>query len=503
MRPRLATKFLWTIGIVGLSILSSLVALYGAWRVDTRLEEATRENVPTVRPEEVRIMIRERNGLMASYLLDDGKSAWIDRLHALKPQFQNWIATVRRTTQVPDEEQALLLRLEKMWTALDVQQEELIDLFKKGEATQAKKLVLEEMTGGISKQADDVSKELIATIDHYVLGIMERAEARVRVTTWVVGVSGALSLSLGGFLLWLFYYRVLLPLRGMVADARMFRGDRSDHSNDSDIDELRIMGNHLRNLMSDVSDTRSRLELSRDRLMAAEKLASLGKLAASVAHEIRNPLTAIKMWLFSIREAAEGNAELDRKLRIVSEEISRLESIVRDLLEFSRPPALHRQPHFVHEMIDHTLELLSPRLIERGIHVQLPIDGVLPPVIADASQFRQVLLNLFENAVDAMPAGGEIRITTTVENDASGQSMVVVRISDSGQGMPQGIQRRVFEPFFTTKESGTGLGLCIAAQVMARHGGALVLESSTDKGTSFAVWMPIAQEGDNGQNPRC
>ena len=154
-------------------------------------------------------------------------------------------------------------------------------------------------------------------------------------------------------------------------------------------------------------------------------------------------------------------------------------------------------------MIDHTLELLSPRLIERGIHVQHPISmRSLPPVIADASQFRQVLLNLFENAVDAMPAGGEIRITTTVENDASGQSMVVVRISDSGQGMPQGIQRRVFEPFFTTKESGTGLGLCIAAQVMVRHGGALVLESSTDKGTSFAVWMPIAQEGDNGQDPR-
>jgi signal transduction histidine kinase len=385
MRPRLATKFLWTIlGIVGLSILSSLVTLYGAWRVDLRLEQAARESVPAARAEDV-----------------------------------------------------------------------------------------------------------------------QRAEARVRMTTWVVGTSAALSLALSGFLLWLFFYRVLFPLRGMVADARLFRGDRSDHSNDSDIDELRIMGNHLRNLMSDVSDTRSRLEHSRDRLIAAEKLASVGKLAASVAHEIRNPLTAIKMWLFSIREAAEGNAELERKLRIVSEEISRLEGIVRDLLEFSRPPALHTQPHCVHEMIDHTLVLLSPRLVERGIHVQHPVSKELPPVIADAAQFRQVLLNLFENAVDAMPGGGEIRITTTVENDANGQRMAVVRICDSGHGMPQDVQRRVFEPFFTTKESGTGLGLCIAAQVMARHGGALVLESSTDKGTSFAVWMPIAQEGDNGQNPRC
>ncbi len=107
MRTRLATKFLWTIlGIVGLSIVSSLVALYGAWRVDKRLEDATRENVPTCRPEEVRIMIRERNGLLAAYLLDDANSAWVDRLHALKPRFQNWVATVRGTTYVPDDEQA-------------------------------------------------------------------------------------------------------------------------------------------------------------------------------------------------------------------------------------------------------------------------------------------------------------------------------------------------------------------------------------------------------------
>jgi signal transduction histidine kinase len=384
MRPRLATKFLWTIlGIVGLSVLSSLVTLYGAWRIDLRLEQAARESVPAARAEDV-----------------------------------------------------------------------------------------------------------------------QRAEARVRMTTWVVGISAALSLVLSGFLLWLFFYRVLFPLRGMVADAELFRGDRPNEPKDSDVDELRMMGHHLRNLMSDVSDTRSRLEHSRDRLMAAEKLASVGKLAASVAHEIRNPLTAIKMWLFTIRESADGNASLERKLLIISEEIERLESIVRNLLEFSRPPALDRHPHSVLEMIEQTLELLSPRLAERSINVRQLLERSLPLAVADASQFRQVLLNLFENAMDAMPEGGEIQVTTSVERDASGQSMAVVRVRDTGQGMPQDVQRRVFEPFFTTKELGTGLGLCIAARVMARHGGALVLESSTDKGTSFAVWVPVANEVGNGQDSR-
>ena len=114
--------------------------------------------------------------------------------------------------------------------------------------------------------------------------------------------------------------------------------------------------------------------------------------------------------------------------------------------------------------------------------------------MADAAQLKQVLLNLLGNAADAMAGGGEIRITSNAEKDADGRPMVVVRICDTGPGMPQDIQCRIFEPFFTTKEKGTGLGLCIAAQVMARHGGGLVLESSTEKGTTFAVWMPIAPE---------
>ena len=120
----------------------------------------------------------------------------------------------------------------------------------------------------------------------------------------------------------------------------------------------------------------------------------------------------------------------------------------------------------------------------------------LPHVMADADQLKQVLLNLLGNAADSMACGGEIHITCHAERDADGRPMVVVRICDTGSGMPQDVQHRIFEPFFSTKEKGTGLGLCIAAQIMARHDGGLVLESSTEKGTTFAIWVPIAlQDG--------
>jgi signal transduction histidine kinase len=193
--------------------------------------------------------------------------------------------------------------------------------------------------------------------------------------------------------------------------------------------------------------------------------------------------------------------ELDRKLRIVSEETTRLEAIVRSFLEFSRPPTLHCQQQNICTVIDQTLELLRPRLKEARICAEHLRSGELPPIMADAAQLKQVFINLLVNAADAMTEGGQVRITSTVEKDADGRPMVVARVCDSGHGIPPDIQRRIFEPFFTTKESGTGLGLCIAAQVMARHGGALVLESSTERGTVFAVWTPIAQEDSDGKNP--
>jgi signal transduction histidine kinase len=510
MRWNLATKFSVTIlGVVVVAFLSSLVTWYAAWRVERRLEEAGRENLPAVLAEEVEIVLFEGNHLIASQLLDEGNPQWEEEFRTLKPRFQDWIATVRTTIPVSGEEKTLLqleeekalLQLEETWSKLDSRREDVIALGKKGETERARTILLTEV-GRLSMEARDLCRQLIDIHEKASRDSIKRAGWRMREITWVVGVSSVLTFLLGGFLLWLFFYRVLFPLRGMVADAQLYRGDRHVGDKGPEEDELRIMGNYLRNLMSDVSDTRSRLQRSRDRLLVAEKLASVGRLAAGVAHEIRNPLTAMKMWLFSIQEAVQGNAELRRKLGVVAEEIARLESIVRDFLEFSRPSPLHRQPQDVGGVLDQTLELLGPRFQGEKIMIVYTPRPALPPVMVDAAQLKQVLLNLLGNAADAMAGGGEIRITSNAEKDADGRPMVVVRISDAGPGMPQDIQCRIFEPFFTTKENGTGLGLCIAAQVMARHGGGLVLESSTDKGTTFAIWMPVAPEQAHGQDSR-
>ena len=262
-----------------------------------------------------------------------------------------------------------------------------------------------------------------------------------------------------------------------------------------------IVHRQHRSLRQAADETRACLEQSRRQLRQAERLASAGKLAAGVAHEIRNPLTAIRIWLFSIRKAVCPDAELDRKFDIVSGELARLESLVENFLEFSKPAAPSLCELSVSTVIDRTLELACYQVRQKRIEVVREEPPELPRVRSDPRQLQQVLLNLLVNAVEAMPDGGEIRFRATLEKGESNGSMVVVHVQDSGPGIPDAARPWIFEPFYTTKGTGTGLGLSIAAEIMAGLGGRLVLESSTPAGTSFALWAPTVAVENGEQDP--
>ena len=252
---------------------------------------------------------------------------------------------------------------------------------------------------------------------------------------------------------------------------------------------------------SSADDSHSNLERSRDQLLQIEKLASVGKLAAGMAHEILNPLTAIKMWLFSIRNAVGLDEELDRKFAIVSEEMGRLEALVRNFLEFCRPPSPTIRPQRAFAVMEKTGELVRHPIRNKRIRFQCEEPPAMPPVLCDPQQLEQVLLNLLVNAVEATPEGGVIRLWSALERGMGDCPSVVIRVEDTGPGIAELAQARIFEPFYTTKENGTGLGLYIAAQIMAQLGGGLALERSGPGGSCFAVWAPAAVEEGDEQNP--
>ena len=490
MRLALASKIsISVVGVVLLAVLSSAAALLSSWHVGSLVHQTASENLAGVRAAEgLEIAVLEQRGFVASYLLDGGDHKWLQELQQRERRFDHWLNRARQTAHTP-EEQAILAQVDEVYRQYDGMRDKVVALYDRGQVKAAERLLVDDVNR-LYEQAYELCESFIEANERYVDATMARAGRQIRWVAWAVSSCVLLTIGLGTVLLWLFFYGVVFPVRAMVADARGFVGDAVAEEKRLPTDELRAVGIYLRNLMSDVADTRTTLERSRSQLKEAERLASVGKLAASVAHEIRNPLTALKMWLFSIQKDAGSDEALDRKFAIVADEIRRLENIVNNFLEFSRPPELRVAIESIPALLDTTLELIEPRIAHRNISLERQDAPHLPPVRCDREQLKQVLLNLLNNAVEAVAENGRIRVSTAMGVDGDNRPVIVVRVSDSGPGVPPEAAQRVFEPFFSTKDHGAGLGLCIAARIMARHEGRLVLEPSDRTGTTFAVYLP-------------
>jgi signal transduction histidine kinase len=230
-----------------------------------------------------------------------------------------------------------------------------------------------------------------------------------------------------------------------------------------------------------------------------EKLASLGALAAGVAHEIRNPLTAIKARLFTQRKLLAENSEPLEDNRFIGDEISRLDDIIKDFLMFARPSEPRLEIIKATAPFRELVDLFRPELDKNS--VELKCEFLADPQInADAQQLKQVLLNLIKNAQESIGQRGTITLRTRTKSGRLGTRMMhvaVLEVEDTGKGIPPKIQQRLFDPFFTTKETGTGLGLSIAARILESHGGALEYQTQAGRGTVFSVVLPIAQRHDS------
>ncbi|HVU36316.1 MAG TPA: ATP-binding protein [Opitutaceae bacterium] len=225
-----------------------------------------------------------------------------------------------------------------------------------------------------------------------------------------------------------------------------------------------------------------------------EKLASLGMLAAGVAHEIRNPLTAIKAALFIQQKRFAAGSPEHADSALVQREISRLEKIVNDFLRFARPadPALATIGS--DELLREVQQFFAPGLEKAGIKLVVETDG-RSPIQVDAAQMKQVLINLVQNAVDAMERSGTITLRSRRDRKPLGgneRDVVILEVEDTGRGIPPEVGRRLFDPFFTTKDHGTGLGLSIAARIVEKHRGALQYQTQVSRGTTFGVVLPEA-----------
>ena len=226
-------------------------------------------------------------------------------------------------------------------------------------------------------------------------------------------------------------------------------------------------------------------------ILNSEKLASVGKLAAGVAHEINNPLGGILNCLYNLRKGTLSAEREEEYLFSMEDGLRRVQKIVRQLLEFSQQHEPELSPTGLNEVIERVLVLTNHAFTAHHIRLDKHLHPDLPPLMVDRHMLEQVFMNLILNAVQAIRGGGVITIQTYVSGERC-----AIQIQDTGSGIPTSVLPRIFDPFFTTKGTGegTGLGLSVSLGIVERHGGTIQVESEVGKGSSFTVWLPTSRD---------
>ncbi len=305
--------------------------------------------------------------------------------------------------------------------------------------------------------------------------------------------------------MWVFVYR---PVKELIRGThRVADGDLAYRLPVRSDDELGDLAASFNKMTAEVADVQAHIEEQVRRktaelervhktLLSSEKMASIGKLAATVAHEINNPLFGILTYArLVLRELLKheipGRDELAEQLQTIERESKRCGELVKNLLTFSRQAPSHREPNDLNTVVRRAALLVKHKLDMQNIELRDNFAPELPPVECDANQIQQVVLVLMVNASEAMPKGGTLAISTGID-EATDQC--VVRIKDTGCGIPADVLPRIFDPFFTTKEdqNRTGLGLAVAHSIVEQHAGDISVRSTPGEGTEFTVRLPMA-----------
>ena len=323
------------------------------------------------------------------------------------------------------------------------------------------------------------------------------ADAKRDVTLLMLGIAAVVIL-LVGVISHLIGRNLANPIKDLVQFTRKVAGgdlnEQCEVKTHDEIGDLTVAFNQM---------TRD-LRNSRNELISAERLATAGKMAASFAHEIRNPLSSMQM-LAQMLMRTEDLSEARRKqsMQYILEEIERIDVIVKGFMDFARPASLRSAPHDLSQALQEVLDLMDANLNHHQISLIKKFTPNLPPISLDRDKLKQAFMNIVLNAMEAMPEGGTLEIltmrqiastnkTNEVREFASGDSdKVRIDVVDTGIGIPPEDLNRLFEPFFTTKSQGTGLGLANAKRVLEQHGGDIQSKSVVGQGTTMSLWLPL------------
>jgi len=435
-----------------------------------------------------------QKGFVAEYLLS-GNRAWLAELETSRPAFESWLA--RAHSKMGDPASGKLLdEIEREYAAYDRARKTAIDLYDAKKPEEARQMLdtnhvrtqhLRNLFHEFGRLARQDAERALADTERHV----------ARLAHFLVGTSiaGAVASLLVGFLWARRITRPIYELEVQVQSA----SERTRIKVAPGRDGLEALGERVQALVEKLEATDAALAEHRQRLIQSEKLSAVGELAAKLAHEVLNPLAGMKAAVQLLaRQGADvpGGAEVVETAENLNREITRVEGLVRRLVNFSRPLTPHVEVAAVGALIDSALEAAQPVLKRHAVTVERHDQSNLMPIEVDPLLFTQVIVNLLVNAAEAMSAsGGRVHLSAQ-RTQVLGRDEIAIRVADEGPGIPEAHLDQLFKPFFTTKPEGHGLGLALSQNILHEHGGRIVVENRQPRegrGAAFEIQLPVVR----------
>jgi len=491
------------IPMITMGILFLAIGIFGAWRVHRlhqRSSDILSENVFSIRTaEELEGVVHELRYRLKRFL-STGNQRHLEEIALLIPVGRECLDQSEQLAKTSREQQ-LIQRIRRSYVQLIADYERVV-----ADPTSEKPLQI------ASNLADElIPNEILANTQKYIeRNEEELANSRERNQTTatqlmfgllMLGTCGGVIGLLAGYIIARRVSRTIvqlsLPIRDTAGKLDKVVSPISVTA-DPSFEDLESI---LKMVSDRVTMVVERLQENEREMLRSEQLASLGQLAAGLAHELRNPLTSLK----TILQLADSPGDLTpRDLDVLKQEITRLEDSVQTFLDFARPPQPDKQFVEFDQLVKETLELVARRAERQGVFLNCSLPRKRIGVMADETQMRQVVLNLLLNALDAVPRGGEVRLEVAQESgelpSTNGRSMkntktageVALRVSDNGPGLPPQLGEHIFDPFVSTKESGSGLGLSICKRIVEAHDGEISAADRPEGGAVFSVRLPLS-----------
>jgi len=468
-------------GLVLIVIIGGLTIIWYSKRTESLiLDIMDKELVKYQITEKMETALVNQKGFVTYFYLDQDP-VWLEQLGIYRQVFKERLEEIALLPNTESQKKRIE-DVRKNYSEYITRINQVISFYKSGETEKGFQLHLQ-----VRKNFFEIMKTCSAYKEVQTANIQASWDtSRTQGQHLIVSVAGTtiIVFMLVMTLIILLITRILDPLHLLTIEAK-----RDKHPA-ADLDDVQQLSENVHELLEDAGHAKEELKQSRAILVQSEKLALVGKLAAGMAHSIRNPLTSVKMRLFSLGRTLDLSNSQKEDFDVIAEEIRHLDIIVQNFLEFSRPPKLAMQLISPSAVVEQSLQLLEHRLKSYNVTVTISRKQEITAILCDPEQLKEVFVNLIVNACEAMKTGGEITISESEVTDSKSR-YASIEIADNGPGIPDSIIESIFQPFVSTKDEGTGLGLSIAARILAEHNGQLGVSSQNGQGSTFTLTLPI------------